>query len=182
MDLAFKVIQIYPHAEEIWDFTPVSHPTPMTTSAIQLNLHNKEHWVQLNDVLRFYGKDAMYIFSFGKKRVDMGFDIFLKNFEIGRYQGTMRAASYASQVLLRSGEEHRISMNEPLKKNGLTIYQASFQENDRGEPIASVFSVNEDPGRWIKYFGSLLISVGVLWLFVNKRRQARMMYIRKGNL
>jgi len=60
-------------------------------------------------------------------------------------------------------------MNEPLKHNGYTFYQSSFQENKMGEPIASVLSVNYDPGRWIKYFGSLCIVLGSIMLFYFKK-------------
>ena len=61
-----------------------------------------------------------------------------------------------------------ISMNKPLKWGSWTIYQSGFEENKRGEPIASVFSVNKDPGRFIKYLGSLLIVLGVLVLFIKR--------------
>jgi cytochrome c biogenesis protein ResB len=64
-------------------------------------------------------------------------------------------------------------MNEPLKHGGYTLYQASFQQGPTGEPIASILSVNYDPGRWIKYLGSLIICLGVIWLFYQKRRTAR---------
>ncbi len=59
--------------------------------------------------------------------------------------------------------EQLISMNEPLKYKGLTIYQASFQE-ENGQPVASIFSVNQDPGRWVKYLGSLIMTIGIVLL------------------
>ena len=63
-------------------------------------------------------------------------------------------------------------MNEPMKMNGYTFYQASFTEDERtGEPTASVLSVNKDPGRWIKYFGSLIFSFGIVWLFYQRRNR-----------
>lgn len=64
-------------------------------------------------------------------------------------------------------------MNEPLKYAGFTFYQASFQDGPQGQPIASILSVNKDPGRWIKYLGSLILSLGVVWLFVQRRRASR---------
>jgi len=63
-------------------------------------------------------------------------------------------------------------MNEPLKFGGYTFYQASYNQDERtGEPTATVLSVNYDPGRWIKYLGSLILSVGIIWLFVQTRKR-----------
>ena len=92
-----------------------------------------------------------------------------------RYQGTMRAASYESDVQVKqngvSGEKTTISMNEPLKYNGFTFYQSSFQQDDFGRPTMSILSVNRDPGRPWKYLGSLLIVLGAIHLFYFKRRK-----------
>jgi cytochrome c biogenesis protein ResB len=100
----------------------------------------------------------------------LGFEMSLKKFNIGRYQGTMRAASYESVVDVPDLGERLISMNEPLKHAGYTFYQASFESDPSGNPVASVLSVNRDPGRGLKYFGSLLIVFGTLHLFYMKRR------------
>ena len=64
-------------------------------------------------------------------------------------------------------------MNQPLKYNGYTFYQASFQENEKGEATASILSVNRDPGRWVKYLGSFLIVLGTIIMFYFKRRQRK---------
>jgi hypothetical protein len=85
-----------------------------------------------------------------------------------------RAASYASQVAVPGlTESATISMNEPLKHMGFTVYQASFQDGPDGKPVASIFSVNHDPGRWLKYLGCLIISLGTILLFYMKRKTAR---------
>ena len=65
-----------------------------------------------------------------------------------------------------------ISMNEPYKHAGYTIYQASFQEDEvTREPTASVFSINRDPGRWVKYLGSLILTLGIVSLFYQRRKR-----------
>lgn len=116
--------------------------------------------------------------SYQNRRIDLGFDLKLKQFEVQRYQGTMKAMEYASQVEAVNTAnslivEKTISMNEPLKFMGYTIYQASFQEDEQtGEPVASVFSINQDPGRPIKYAGSLVFSLGIVWLFYQRRKRA----------
>jgi hypothetical protein len=56
---------------------------------------------------------------------------------------------------------HLISMNEPLKVEGFTLYQASYIMNP-GQPPVTVLSVNRDPGRPIKYLGSLILAFGFI--------------------
>ena len=167
-------------AEEAFEFKKLERPTPLTTSAIQVRFKDKSYWVQVNDVLKIFTENSAYILTYGNKRIDLGFDLRLEKFEIGRYEGTMRAASYQSLVSTPDGQKTLISMNEPLKYQGLTFYQASFQEGPEGQPIASILSVNYDPGRWLKYLGSLIITLGVIWLFYQKRKAARAQAPQKG--
>jgi hypothetical protein len=182
MDLEIRVVNYFQHAEETWEFRPLAKPTDLTTAAILVRFQERERWVQLNDVLKFFTENGVYILTFGNRNLDLGFAVQMKKFEVGRYQGTNRAASYQSLVSVPGIEDHLISMNEPLKHGGFTLYQASFQEGPMGEPIASILSVNYDPGRWIKYLGSLIICLGVIALFYQKRRTARAQAPRVGGL
>ncbi|MBV2167220.1 MAG: cytochrome c biogenesis protein ResB [Bdellovibrio sp.] len=163
MSLQFRVLRYLPTALEEWDLKPAERPSPMTTSAIKILFEGKEHWVLLNDMTKLFTNNAVYLLTYGNRRVDLGFPLKLKNFEVSRYQGTMRAMAYQSVVEVPDSGEHLISMNEPLKYKGLTIYQASFQE-EQGKPVASIFSVNQDPGRFLKYLGSLVLSLGIVLL------------------
>ncbi len=173
MGLEFKLLRYFPKAQESYEFKKLEASTPLTTSAIQISFKNQKHWVQLNDVLKIFTDSAAYLVSFGNRRIDLGFDLHLKKFEVGRYQGTARAASYQSLVTTPDNQETLISMNEPLKYQGLTFYQASFQEGPNQEAIASILSVNYDPGRWIKYLGCLIIVSGIMLLFYNRRKSSR---------
>ena len=114
----------------------------------------------------------MYLVSYTNDQIGIGFDIKLNNFEVERYPGSMRAASYKSEIHVE-GKKHLISMNEPFKKNGLTFYQASFQENEEGVPQVSILSVNYDPGRMIKYLGAILLSIGTVMLFYKRNKNER---------
>jgi hypothetical protein len=182
MGLEFHLLRYLPRAEEKFDFKAVDRPSQQTTSAIKVQYLDREYWVQLNDVLKMFTDDAVYILTYGNRRIDLGFDLALKQFEVGRYQGTNRAASYQSLVTTPVGEDVLISMNEPLKYKGLTFYQASFQDGPDGKPVASILSVNQDPGRFLKYLGSLILSVGVIWLFYNRRKSARAAAPKEGAL
>lgn len=168
MGLQLKILRFFPQAQEEWDIQERETPTPLTTSAVKVQFNEKESWLLLNDTAQFFTQKAAYVVSYGQRRIDIGFPIQLKKFDVDRYQGTRKAMSYRSQVFVDGLGDYEISMNEPLKWKGLTFYQASFQEDDKGEPTASVLSVNYDPGRWWKYLGSLVMSLGIILLFYFK--------------
>lgn len=170
MGLQLRILRYFPHARENWDFEERSVPTPLTTSAVKVKFRGKEHWLLLNDTVRLFTDDTAYLVSYVNRRLDLGFPIQLKKFEMIPYQGTNRAKEYQSLVSLPNRPETLISMNEPAVHNGLTIYQASFQNDEQGRPVASVFSINRDPGRWFKYIGSLIIVAGIVWMFWGRRR------------
>jgi hypothetical protein len=163
MPMQFRALRFLPHALEDWDLQDKEQPTPMTTSAVKIIFEGKERWVLLNDMVKLFSNSAAYLLTFGNRRIDIGFPLKLKSLEVNRYQGTMRAMAYKSIVELPDKSAESISMNEPLKFKNLTIYQASFQE-ENGQPVASIFSVNADPGRFFKYLGSLIMSLGIVLL------------------
>jgi hypothetical protein len=173
MGLVLRILKFLPGAREEISFIPSERPTPLTIPAIRVDYNGATHWVALNSMLKLFSNDSVFILTYANRRLDMGFGMKLEKFDIGRYQGTMRAASYQSLVTVPGIPPHLISMNEPLKHNGYTFYQASFQEDENGVPVASVLSVNWDPGRWIKYLGSLLIVLGTIHLFYFKRKTAK---------
>lgn len=168
-----RVIRFLPRSLERVEYEKADGPTGMTNSAIQVSYRGETHWLGLNTLLKLFFDQGVYIVSFANQRIDIGFKMRLEKFEIGRYQGTQRASSYQSDVDVEGLGVRKISMNEPLKYKGLTFYQASFEENDQGQPVASVLSVNYDPGRWVKYLGSFLIVLGSSALFYFKKRRVR---------
>lgn len=113
--------------------------------------------------------------AFLPHRIVLPFGIRLEKFDIERYQGTADPSSYQSRVTVIDGnytQKALIKMNEPLTYKGLTFYQASY-EDGQPRPVTSILSVNQDPGRPMKYFGSLLIVLGSILLFVMKLRQKK---------
>jgi hypothetical protein len=171
MAMTVRALRYLPEAQEEWELQDREAPTPLTTSAVKVEFEGKEHWILLNDNLKLFTSDAVYLVSYGNRRLDLGFPIHLVNFNVDRYQGTSRAMAYKSLVEIPNVGTHEISMNEPLKHGGFTIYQASFQEDPQTQqPTASIFSVNQDPGRWIKYLGSLIMVLGIVMLFYFKQK------------
>ncbi len=168
MDFKLRVLSYKPHAYEGTYFEKLDVPHALSTEALQVSFMGKDYWLGLNQPLKIFLKDRVYILSYAKKKVDIGFNIHLKDFKVMRYQGSMQAANYESVVSV--GEKDiLISMNQPMKKNGLTFYQSSFQEDKMRRPTHSVLSVNKDPGRFVKYFGCFLIVLGTIFLFWSKK-------------
>lgn len=177
MGMKFRLLRFLQHSSERVSFKPISYFTPMTTSAVRFTLKGKDYWAGLDVPLKVFLEDRAYLVVYGHRQIPLNFSLRLKEFRMGKYQGTQRAASYESEVDVPDRGTVVISMNEPLKHQGFTFYQASFEQNERGEPTVSVLSVNWDPGRWLKYLGSLLIVAGSIILFYFKRAKI----FRKGS-
>jgi hypothetical protein len=87
----------------------------------------------------------------------------LKEFRHDVYPGTDIPKNFASLVQIanpsqKESREVLIYMNQPLRYEGKTFYQASFGKND----TLSVLSVVENPGWLIPYISCVIISAGLL--------------------
>jgi hypothetical protein len=170
MGLKFRLLRYLPTARELIKYTP-GGPSPLSSSAVRFRFRGEDYWLGLNATLRVYLEDRMYLVSYGHRQIELKFPLKLTDFRVGKYEGTERAASYESDVDVPGQGKVLISMNEPLHFQGYTFYQASFEKDEMGKPIASILSVNYDPGRWVKYLGSMLIVLGSVLLFYFKRTQ-----------
>ena len=169
MDFQFRVIEYLPKALPNTIFNPQKRAGDQTNSAIQLEFKGGKRWMGLNSHLFFFDEDKVYIVAYVNERKDIGFRLQLKDFKVIRYPSSFKAASYESKVQVNQKESiELISMNHPLKFAGYTIYQSGFEEDEKGVPVASVFSINKDPGRFVKYFGSFLIVLGSFILFLRR--------------
>jgi len=127
-------------------------------------------------------KDRLYRGSFGKQDKKETHEILVKGREKNLNEGLATETGSGSYDELDEGIESEldskklenprvlISMNEPLKYRGWTLYQSSFiaPENE-GENYQSILSVNYDPGRVLKYVGSAWTILGVILLFSRRR-------------
>ena len=119
--------------------------------------------------------DLQYTITYGSRKIQVPFSLFLKDFEVERYPGSNSPSSFASQVILLDKElniqeERRIYMNNVLKHRGYRFYQASYDTDEMG----SVLSVNKDwTGTFVTYLGYLVLIAGmVVALFVPGTRFA----------
>jgi hypothetical protein len=168
------------------DYVPVKvKPQGMGTAipqpAIRISLMenaDSKLWLGLGDRADFTGRDGVRrLIGYYPKRVVLPFGIQLDRFELKHNPGTMDPAAYSSYVrvvdqIRKSGstEEppvHHITMNEPLESKGYTFYQASYIP-DVPRPVTTILSVNHDPGRGLKYWGSILLILGSISLYLVK--------------
>ncbi len=173
MDFQFRILSYLPRALPDTQFIPQKRVTDNTVSAIELDFKDQRQWMGLNSHVFFFEKDKVFIVAYVNSKKSLNFNIKLEDFKIRRYPSSLSAAAYESKVSVSDhqtkGSQHIISMNDPMKLNGWTVYQAGFEQDDRGRPVASVFAINKDPGRILKYFGSFLIVLGSIILFLRRR-------------
>ncbi len=110
----------------------------------------------------------------GNKVHKLPFALELEEFKMTKNPGTEDPASYESFVKVRGildSESAHVYMNNPLKKGKFTFYQASYFPLEDGQTFGSVLSVNHDPGRFTKYFGSVFLISGTIIHFILRRKK-----------
>jgi hypothetical protein len=144
-----------------------------TQKSVEVQIGDQNFWVKSADPVA-YNKDGERItFSLKKKTLKLPFELNLDQFKMDTDPGTSTPASFESFVSLFKGNEgsskHHIYMNNPLKYQNFTFYQASYFQTQEG-PYGSILSVNFDPGRAWKYFGCLILILGSIWHFYLRRK------------
>ncbi len=100
------------------------------------------------------------------------FTVKLLDFRKIDYPGTQMAAGFESDVELTDPGRglvwlRKISMNQPLRYRGFSLYQASYVP---GVPETTILAVRNDPGTPLVYAGFLTVIAGVISLFVFRGR------------
>ncbi|HPI39453.1 MAG TPA: cytochrome c biogenesis protein ResB [Pseudobdellovibrionaceae bacterium] len=176
MGMEIFIGTIEAHALESSEVTAINPEkrSDLPTSAILLNTaQNQKIWLTEGEQKTVSINDRNFTFYYGKEIIDLPFEVTLKKFTKLDYPGTSTPMSFESLVQINDeSQSQKISMNEPFKKEGFTLYQASYIMNPTEAPI-SIFSVNKDPGRWLKYLGSLILSIGVITFTLMRSRLAK---------
>jgi hypothetical protein len=113
--------------------------------------------------------------AYGNKEIKLPFALYLDDFILDRYAGSMSPSSYASEVTLideQNGkkENHRIFMNHILDYGGYRFFQSSYDLDEKG----TILSVNHDFwGTWISYLSYALLGIGFTMTMLNKRSRFR---------
>jgi hypothetical protein len=111
----------------------------------------------------FVHEGRTYLLSMRLRRQYLPYAFTLKQFRHDVYPGTDIPKNFSSlvQVMNPARQESRevlIYMNQPLRYEGKTFYQASFGKND----TLSILSVVENPGWLLPYVSCVLVSLGLL--------------------
>jgi cytochrome c-type biogenesis protein CcsB len=138
----------------------------------EVTLLGKENRLGENTSLEIGGLNINM--SYGSKRIDLPFAIYLDDFILERYPGSNSPSSYESQVTVIDKEKsvevpYRIYMNHILNYRGYRFFQSSYDSYDEK---GTTLSVNHDAwGTLITYFGYLLMTLGMIaTLFTRKSR------------
>ncbi len=144
-----------------------------TNKAIKVNALRKKYWIRDDQSITLRVRGEKLKLELEKKSLRLPYEVSLTRFKMDTDPGTNSPASYESFIQLFTKEgpsDHHLFMNNPLKYEGLTFYQASYFDTGQGQ-YGSVLSVNYDPGRPIKYLGSLLLTLGSFWHFYLRRKK-----------
>jgi ResB-like family protein len=123
----------------------------------------------------FIHEGRTYRLEMRQRRYYLPYAITLKKFSHDVYAGTDIPKNFSSLVHVSypgKGESRDvlIYMNQPLRYEGRTFYQASFGKND----TLSVLQVVANPGWLLPYISCVLVTIGLLVHFaITLRRSAR---------
>jgi len=111
--------------------------------------------------------------TLAREKRSLPFSIALNRFQRDTYPGTNMARDYESRVTIHDGDikwPAAISMNEPLRYNGYSIYQASTFINRDGSPV-SVLSVVKNKGWIFPYISGVFLAIGlIIHLIIRSRK------------
>jgi len=190
MTITFDVDEYFPSAIENQIFEPVELPKGKLDEGLAacralmtLGKETKELWLQRSMDLdppppRYVTfENAVYEVRFDADRRPLGFELKLKDFEVGFEPGTEQATKFESQVELTDSssgiknQPHTISMNHPLYHRGFTFYQSRYMPDidpETNQPTGrfeSVFQVATNPARPVIYLGCVLVVLGAFTQF-----------------
>lgn len=133
--------------------------------------------------LNIFGKEGVIYFptacvidgyeikvSYGAYVYNLPFEIYLRDFQLERYAGSMSPSSYASEITLKDTEkgierQSRIFMNNILNYRGYRFFQSSYDKDEKG----TILSVNKDYwGTLITYFGYFIMILGMIFTVISK--------------
>ena len=116
-----------------------------------------------------------FTMSYGSKIIDVPFSLYLRDFQLDRYPGSMSPSSFASEVTLidkrnNIEEPRRIFMNNVLNYNGYRFFQSSYDQDEKG----TILSVNHDRwGTFVTYIGYFIMALGMILNFFHKDSRFR---------
>jgi len=107
------------------------------------------------------------------ERYPMPFTVALDVFTKANHPRTSMPSSFSSDVTVTEGTSARpvkIAMNEPLRDQGLVLYQASWGPSNArpGDPLFSTLSVVQNPADQLPFYACVVIAIGLVMHFSRK--------------
>lgn len=174
--LKIWIVKVVDRASHVthWSRSRTQYGNSAPPSAIRARLGSQDLWLGQDEKGFLEDGGRKWELQYFSLQNILPFELELERFEVVYDPGTQNAASYSSRVRVKARSAPQepiiISMNEPLDFGDYTFYQSSFIPEDP-RPRTTVLTVNYDPGRWLKYIGSILIVCGSILLFVQKWRK-----------
>jgi hypothetical protein len=177
-DMKFTLVDLFPQAFLEFGFEPQALQRQQTSRpAIHYRIataaESKEGWLGWDGSSTVRLGERYFSLAYGEKQWDLPFTLKLEKFHIGMNPGTNQPASFES--LVQVGAQGKapekpvvIAMNQPLKYGGFVFFQACYDKMENGRYL-SVLSVSRDPGVWLKYLGSLVLVLGIAFMFWFKK-------------
>ena len=152
----------------------VPRPNKQTFVSVKLQNKNEEHWLTTNNPLVINTGSGVFAYFLEKQSIVLPFKIALDKFILEMYEESKRPKSYQSEVSIIDDKIKKITigMNSPLSYGGFRFYQSSYYKAS-SEKYGSVLSVNLDPGRWMKYLGSVLLTIGLIFYYLTSKKGKR---------
>lgn len=113
--------------------------------------------------------------NYQREKWSLPFDVTLSDFQKTDYPGLSKAKEYASHVSIIDGDQSRdayISMNNPLRYRGYTIFQSSYAVLENGDEV-SVFTVVKNPAWIFPYLATSLLALGLIMSLLTRMRRIK---------
>ncbi|MBN2473945.1 MAG: cytochrome c biogenesis protein ResB [Pirellulales bacterium] len=188
-----SVLEYLPHARRETTYHSLEDASKRSEKAeaavlveVELGSTSEEVWLMRGDpqlgIQKIDTPRGPLWLNFGYQRLSLDYSLKLIDFERGTNPGRMGNASFSSQVELIDDsrkirpkdvrEPHTIIVNKPLTYGKFTFYQSNYQELSDGKEM-SILSVAHDPGRLLKYAGSVLTCLGIFVVYYLRPRARR---------
>lgn len=130
-------------------------------------------WIYDTAPWTFHVDGQTYALDLRRKRFDMPFRVRLEEFRKEDHPRTGMPRWFSSDVMVQKGATSRlvtISMNEPLREDGLVLYQASWGPSNArpGDRLFSTLAVVRNPSDQWPLYACIVIAAGLLWHFGRK--------------
>lgn len=171
----FSVEQLYARARVLQTFTNRSHEVKMEAIHVMIERggHTAESWLALRESADLTLGEKPLVVEYRPDQRALPFTVKLLDFRKIDYPGTQMAAGFESDVEVADAQRglilvRKISMNNPLRYRGYSLFQSSYVP---GPVETTILSARNDPGTPAVYAGFLIVIAGVIWMFVSRSRR-----------